>query len=111
MGQGLEKLNNKGVDAYKRNFVEIVISIAYFRVPEFRDRFLRIILEKSDDPIPDWRNTEGFDLDEEEPRDASIQRMFDWKAYCYDWIPEEDQEQAEEILEQTLDSDKWQSRI
>ncbi len=53
----------KGVDVYKRNFVEIIMSVSYFRVPDFRDRFLSIILEKSDGDIDEWRNTEGFALD------------------------------------------------
>ena len=60
---GVEKLNMKGVDVYKRNFVEIIISISYFRVPEFREKFLGIILEKSNGTIEEWRNTEGFLLD------------------------------------------------
>lgn len=60
---GVEKLNMKGVDVYKRNFVEIIISISYFRVPEFREKFLGIILEKSNGIIEEWRNTEGFLLD------------------------------------------------
>ncbi len=60
---GVEKLNMKGVDVYKRNFVEIIISISYFRVPEFREKFLGIILEKSNSTIEEWRNTEGFLLD------------------------------------------------
>jgi hypothetical protein len=53
----------KGVDVYKRNFVEIIISISYFRVPEFREKFLEIILEKSNNSIEEWRNTEGFNLE------------------------------------------------
>lgn len=60
---GVEKLNMKGVDVYKRNFVEIIISISYFRVPEFREKFLDIIMEKSNVTIEEWRNTEGFTLD------------------------------------------------
>lgn len=48
MEMGIEKLNMKGVDVFKRSFVEIIISISYFRVPEFRDKFLSIILEKGD---------------------------------------------------------------
>ena len=79
----------KGVDVYKRNFVEIIMSISYFRVPEFRERFLSIILEKSDGPIDEWRNTEGFTLErnlheENEFATLAIMRMFDWKTFCYD---------------------------
>ncbi len=85
----------KGVDVYKRNFVEIIISISFFRVPEFRERLLRIILEKSDGIVDEWRNTEGYTLEyveENEFHSAAIMRMFDWKTFCYDMIPEEMQE-------------------
>ncbi|CDW81936.1 duf1765 domain containing protein [Stylonychia lemnae] len=113
---GIEKLNMKGVDVYKRNFVEIIMSISYFRVPEFRERFLSIILAKSDGVIEEWRNTEGFTLekdsnDENEFANAAIMRMFDWKTFCYDQIPENQQEQAVEILQRALGSDKWKLRI
>jgi hypothetical protein len=90
---GIEKLNMKGVDVYKRSFVEIIISVSYFRVPEFREKFLDIILEKSNSHIDEWRNTEGMYLDnnnnnkDDEYHNPSIMRMFDWKSYCYDMIP------------------------
>ena len=91
---GVEKLNMKGVDLYKRSFVEIIISVSYFRVPQFRERFLNIILEKSDGLIEEWRNTEGFILerhqDESEFTSTAIMRMFDWKTYFYDFLPEGD---------------------
>ena len=99
MEMGVEKLNMKGVDVYKRNFVEIIISISYFRVPEFREKFLNIILEKSDGVIEDWRNTEGFVLDKNHNTEdvgfyatPSIMKMFDWGTYCYYQIPENMQE-------------------
>lgn len=85
---GIEKLNMKGVDVYKRNFVEIIMSVSYFRVPEFRERFLSIILEKSDGVIEEWRNTEGFTLDynndDAKYATPAIMRMFDWNTFCYD---------------------------
>ena len=114
---GIDKLNMKGVDVYKRSFVEIIISISYFRVPEFREKFLRIILEKSDNEIPEWRNTEGMHFEEEEEEkdlefhNPSIQRMFDWKTYCYDMIPEDQQKAALELLSRTLSTDRWKTRI
>jgi hypothetical protein len=43
----------------------------------------------------EWRNTEGgMALDKEEDREDEynnpvIMRMFDWKSYCYDLIPQE----------------------
>lgn len=66
MEVGIDKLNTKCVDVYKRNFVELIISVSYFRVPEFRQKFLNIILEKSNDKIDEWRNTEGISLDMED---------------------------------------------
>ena len=63
---GIDKLNMKGVDVYKRSFVEIIISVSYFRVPEFREKFLGIILEKSSAPVEEWRNTEGMHLEHED---------------------------------------------
>ena len=112
---GIDKLNMKGVDVYKRSFVEIIISVGYFRVPEFREKFLSIILEKSDGIIEEWRNTEGFtlekELDENEFSSPAIMRMFDWKTFCYDSIPEDLQEQALEVLQRVIGTDKWKLRI
>lgn len=87
---GIAKLNMKGVDIYKRSFVEIIISVSYFRVPEFREKLLGMILEKSNNQIDEWRNTEGININEDkedEFTNAAIMRMFDWKTYCYDMIP------------------------
>ena len=82
---GIDKLNMKGVDVYKRNFVEIIISVSYFRVPEFREKLLSILLEKSDGVIDEWRNTEGsLDRNKDEFLSPAIMRMFDWKTFCYD---------------------------
>ena len=93
MELGIDKLNMKGVDVYKRSFVEIIISVSYFRVPEFREKLLSIILEKSDAIIDEWRNTEGFTLEKDHEENQystpAIMRMFDWKTFCYDSIPEE----------------------
>jgi hypothetical protein len=40
-------MNMKAVDIYKRNFVEIIISISFFRVPEFREKFISCLSDKS----------------------------------------------------------------
>ena len=104
----------KGVDIYKRSFVEIIMSVSYFRVPEFREKFLGMILEKSNGQIEEWRNTEGITLDDDKDEDfssAAIMRMFDWKTFCYDMIPLDQQDSALEILNKTLQSDKWKTRI
>lgn len=115
LDMGVSKLNMKGVDVYKRSFVEIIISISYFRVPEFREKFLSIILEKSDGIIEEHRNTEGFTLektkDENQYITPAIMRMFDWKSFMYEHIPDEMQEAGMEILQRSISSDKWKMRI
>jgi len=109
---GIDKLNMKGVDVYKRNFVEIIISVSYFRVPEFREKLLSIILEKSDGVIEEWRNTEGsLDRKEGDFVPPAIMRMFDWKTFCYDQIPEGQQEAAMEVLQRCMSQDRWKLRI
>ena len=37
--------------------------------------------------------------------------MFDWRTYCYYQIPEEMQEQSNDILTRAMSSDKWKLRI
>ncbi len=95
---GIEKLNMKGVDVYKRTFVEVIISVSYFRIIEFREKFLSIILEKSNRNVEEWRATEGWPLEYEEDEDQyneeswqyqAITHMFDWKTYCYDIVSED----------------------
>jgi hypothetical protein len=51
------KFQRKGVELYLRNYIEKFISIAYFRVPEFRKHFIECILKKSNEPIEEWTNT------------------------------------------------------
>jgi len=113
---GIDKLNMKGVDVYKRTFVEIIISISYFRVPEFREKFLTIIMEKGDMEIPEWRSTEGWTLDmrniqQEDWSNPAIAHMFDWNQYCYEYIPQEVSDANMEILQTILQSDRWKHRL
>lgn len=75
--------------------------MSFFRIPEFRDKFLGIILEKSKGKIEEWRNTEGMSLDddgEDEEYDPLMSRIFDWKTFFYDHIPQVSQDAALEIL-------------
>jgi len=80
----------KVVDSYKQNFVESIISISYFRIPQFRRKFLDIILEKGNMVIEEWRATDGITLevtpeeDDANENNPTISRMFDWKTFFYD---------------------------
>lgn len=87
METGIEKLNMKMVDSYKKSFVETIISIGFFRIPQFREKFLSIILEKSNYVIEEWRNTDGSTLEDEtedHEGNPSVNRIFDWKTFLYD---------------------------
>jgi hypothetical protein len=44
----LTKFQRKGVEHYLRNYIETVISSAYFKVPDFRDRFIDCLKRKKD---------------------------------------------------------------
>jgi hypothetical protein len=57
------KFQRKGVELYLRNYIERFLSIAYFRVPEFRKKFIECVLKKSNAPIEEWNNT-TWNLDE-----------------------------------------------
>jgi hypothetical protein len=84
-------------------------------VAEFREKFLSLLFEKGDSTIDEWRNTEGIDLKDINKRDGyhnpEIMRMFDWKNYCYDWIPHNQQEQSIHILQRLLSTEKWKITI
>jgi len=110
---GIEKLNMKIVDIYKRNSVESLISISFFRIPQFREKFLSVILEKGNIVIDEWRNTDGVSLEDGDVSDnnPSVMRLFDWKSFFYDVIPQEVYDQNIEILQRLLSTDKWKMRI
>jgi len=56
----LTKFCRKDVEPYVREYIEQTLTLAYYRVPEFQELFIQSILEKSDDPIEEWR---GIDWD------------------------------------------------
>jgi len=98
--------------------VEHVISMAFFRVPEFRDQFLKIITEKGrHEEVHEWRSSEFpllFDSSNDfkaTSNNVAITHLFDWKTYCYDYASQEDQEKNQEIFQKILSLDDWKSRL
>ena len=77
----------KGVDNYRRHFIEYIVSVSYFRVPDFRKQLLEAIVIRPLVPIDEWRSSQGVNLDEEEDPDSftdvGLAHMFDWQTYCY----------------------------
>lgn len=44
LNYSLQKLARKELDFYKRDFLELFLAVAYFRIPEFRQKFLECLL-------------------------------------------------------------------
>ena len=78
----LTKFCRKGIEPYLKNFVEQFLSTAYFRIPKFRKVFLECILQKSNEMIPEWTNT-NWNLDSVEDEDSSLSHLINWDAYFY----------------------------
>jgi hypothetical protein len=60
----LKKFTLRAVDNYLKLYIENFIGIAYFRVPEFRKVFNECLLNKSNESIPEWVNS-NWKLEEE----------------------------------------------
>ena len=64
-------------------------------------------------PIEEWRNTDGWSLEENVDdmyAENPIVNMFDWKTYCFRIAKEETKKKAEEMLEKTLATNTWKMR-
>jgi hypothetical protein len=84
----LEKLNQKGIPDKEREFVEQFTAIAYFRIPEFRNKLLENLIRKEDPIIDEWRGTE-WGLDEEileEQKNQQFVSLFDWENEFYVYL-------------------------
>jgi hypothetical protein len=81
------KFCRKDVEPYLRSYLEICISIAFFRVPRFQSIFLECI-QTAGEPveIPEWRGV-NWDLDEEALSEQGLVKLFDWQVQFYQHIP------------------------
>lgn len=102
----LGKLNLRGVDASIMNFTETTIALAYFRIPEFKDKLLACLKRKSFGVVEEWRNTQ-WDLETEVAISAEYLPMFDWHHFFYRLL-EDSQDQR---YTNTLNSEKWQVKL
>mgnify|MGYP000945759403 CR=1 FL=1 len=86
----LKILDQKGLIEKERAFVEVFCAVAYFRIPEFREKLLACLDSSSTDGviITEWRGTDWL-LDvapEENMRDKQILSLFDWDRYFYQYL-------------------------
>lgn len=83
-----------------RSYIEICISIAFFRVPQFQKLFLDCVskqstIDKQDNPIQltEWKNM-TWHLDDDESVSINsrggafgLLKLFDWQVQFYKYIP------------------------
>ena len=98
----LSKFTRKDVEPYLRSYLEICISVAFFRVPRFQKIFLDCI-RSAEDPDPEkneiheWRNID-WDIDDDDDdtmRRGSITgsdigglfKLFDWELQFFRHLP------------------------
>jgi hypothetical protein len=111
----LIKFCRKDVEPYLRSYLEICISIAFFRVPRFQMIFLDCISDKIDktQTISEWRNI-NWSLDEETSLEVSmgLLKLFDWQLHFFQHIPRsEETDESIKFLRRVESNKKWQARV
>jgi len=101
--KNIRSLNLRGVEVYKRTFIETGIAICYFRIPEFMTYMNEGFQAPSEATIEhglnesvDSVNTDDLNLaattlakSNITKRNEGVSHHFDWRKYLYDLIPEE----------------------
>eukprot|EP01017_Pseudomicrothorax_dubius_P027989 TRINITY_DN3285_c0_g1_i4.p1 TRINITY_DN3285_c0_g1~~TRINITY_DN3285_c0_g1_i4.p1 ORF type:complete len:318 (-),score=65.06 TRINITY_DN3285_c0_g1_i4:1056-2009(-) len=117
----LEKLSHKGVEESERNFIEHFLALAYFRVPEFRDRLLACLTKGADLNIEEWKLVE-------QAKEVTASRftgpptpssgrtnflsLFDWDKEFYQYIKNDKKGiEHQTKLMQILSNEDWSKRL
>lgn len=109
----LIKFCRKDVEPYLRSYLEICISIGYFRVPQFQGIFLDCISDKQEN-IPEWRNI-NWAIDEDQSMHESnngFLKLFDWDLHFFKHLPNnQETEEAIKYVRRIENNKKWQTRV
>lgn len=93
----LSKLNQKGVDSDEKLFVENYCALSYFRIPEFRNRFLECLTENEEEG-----RGNGIEM-EEGGKDAQTNKyfssFFDWEKNFYVYVKSNTKGEKNKIIE------------
>lgn len=103
----IKSLNVKGVEPYKRQFIENAITTCFFHIPYFRGHFLQLINEKEKSQVTELKISV-------KQSEIPILRHYNWQEYFYDKIPLDKQQDANDIkteLESFHGEKDWQERI
>ncbi|CAK68692.1 unnamed protein product (macronuclear) [Paramecium tetraurelia] len=111
----LSKLNQKDPSQEARQLYIKYLVISYFRIPEFRAKFLELI-NKSDDPqLLELRGTEFIQEDDPTNIDKSTKTnisIFDWQNYFHTYLSDKSKGiQNQSALNQILDDESWKEHI
>ena len=84
----LNKMSQKGLPDKEREFVEHFTAIAYFRIPEFRERLLNTLKKDVENvEIPELRGLEwGFGEHLIENKNQHLFALFDWERNFYVYL-------------------------
>ena len=84
----LNKFCRKDVELYLRSYLEICISISFFRVPKFQTIFIECISDKISQPIPEWKGV-NWDLEDEFSQSVNqgLIKLFDWQVNFFELLP------------------------
>ena len=113
---GLNSLNVKGVE-YERCFAEMFCAYSYFRIPNFRSKFLEVISHENDPEVTEWRGIE-FSL-QDDINYGELQKEVDAFSVLCDWdrnyhkcVEEEERYQAAlHDIQAMLDGEDWKIRM
>ena len=94
----------KGVDEETQEFTEMVVAMAWVRVPEFRGKFVECLKKSGDTEIEEWR---GEHLDSEEQ--AELLPVIDWPKKFYAFL--ESDYKATKRLNSALENRAWQVKM
>ncbi|KAL4500572.1 hypothetical protein ABPG72_002996 [Tetrahymena utriculariae] len=111
----LDKLNQKALSDKERQFVENYCAVAYFKIPEFRQKLLSVVIKSDDIEITEWRGTE-YQLDETKnnklAKNSEFISLFDWEQSFYKFLKTQERgEQHFNDLSAILNDSKWSYRM
>ncbi|CAD8122112.1 unnamed protein product [Paramecium sonneborni] len=111
----LSKLNQKDPSYEARKLYIKFLVICYFRIPEFRAKFLELINKPGDPQLSELRGTEFIQQDDPTNIDKSTKNnisIFDWQNYFHTYLNDKSQGiQNQSSLNQILDDESWKENI
>eukprot|EP00347_Sterkiella_histriomuscorum_P021471 403333864 len=109
----LNKFCRKDVEPYLKSYLEICISLAFFRVPRFQRLFIDCISDHTEMYIPEWKGV-SWNIEDEMDLDieAGMATLYDWDSNFHKMIPKSQETfESQQILVRIENNKRWQARI